>query len=117
MKKIAILLSLIFLSGCGNDVLECNDNEAKDGAMKAVADLYKFARISNFDNVSDFEISNIKTISHGTDGIKENLCSAEYSFSYKGKQYKTDFIYKLSFLEDKKTTEVSVSKDTRVSIF
>ena len=109
MKKIVILLSLIFLSGCGNEVLECNDSDAKDEVMNIIRSQVKKSHLPFVPvaNISDETVSNIKTKNHD-EGIKENVCSAEYSFTYDGKVYTTNFLYKLTFLEDKKTTEISV---------
>ena len=108
MKKIVILLSLIFLSGCGNEVLECNDSDAKDEVMNIIhsqQQKHHFPAIP-VPNIADETISNIKTKNHDED-IKENVCGADYSFTLDGNVYTTNFFYKLTFLEDKKTTEIS----------
>jgi hypothetical protein len=59
-------------------------------------------------NLSNIEISNIKTTNSNKE-IKEKMCEAKYSASFLDKEIKIDFPYKLSYLEDKKTTEVNVN--------
>jgi hypothetical protein len=108
MNKFTILLPLIFLSGCGNDVRDCSDSKVKDELMEIInANAYSREEIRS---AIDAEILNIKMLSHQED-VKTNVCGADFSVSYqdeKGqdKTHKTDFVYKLSFLEDKNDTEV-----------
>jgi len=66
MKKIVILLSLIFLSGCGNEVLECNDSDAKDEVMNIIRSQVKKSHLPFVPvaNISDKTVSNIKTKNH-----------------------------------------------------
>jgi len=109
MNKFTILLPLIFLSGCGNDVRDCGDSKVKDELMDII-NANAYGEIEDLSGKMDTEILNIKTLSRQED-VKTNICGADFSVSYKDKTgqdktHKTDFKYKLSFWEDKKDTEV-----------
>jgi hypothetical protein len=113
MKRVAtaaIFLTLFFLGGCTSDVSDCNNSSVKESALDIIdSHLNQMPWYHEIrPNLSKIEISNIKTTSINKE-IKEKMCEAKYSASFFDKEIKIDFPYKLSYLEDKKDTEVSVN--------
>ncbi|WP_323926844.1 hypothetical protein [Aeromonas caviae] len=110
LNKLALLLLIQpVIYGCSDDEqLDCNADSNKETALhiihRALTNTYNNPKIETVFN--DGRIENIKTRS--VDAVGSLTCGATYSFSYDGTVYSKEFDYDLTWLQDKKTTEVSL---------
>lgn len=101
----------LLVSGCGSSV-DCNDSKSKATAVEIIqsrlnqATWYKQLGSA----LTTPELVNIKTVT-SNDELKSRSCSGQYSFSYNKTPRTIDVTYLLSYLQDKKETEVKVYTD------
>lgn len=108
MRIIFLGVFSVFLSGCGGTV-ECNSSTAKETILEIVSSNIETEAWgkSFLSNISDVEVSNIKTLEHD-EKLDTYSCSAVYSLNYKGKKVQKNIMYDLSYVEDKDATEVVI---------
>ena len=118
MKKYhALYLGLAFsmgIAGCSNK-LECNSSEAKEtafeitksGLLDRMGDLKDYPEIAKARNEAQF--TKIKTVEADKE-LGKYTCQATYSFDFRGETISREVDYFIEYLEDKKKSEVTVSK-------
>lgn len=108
MRLIFLGVFSAFLSGCGG-TLECNSSTAKETIVTIVSSNVETETWGQgfFSDVSDVEVSNVKTLDHD-EKLDSYACEATYSLNYKGRKFEQNISYDLSYIEDKKDTEVRI---------
>ena len=120
MRLIVFGVFSVFLSGCGG-TLECNSSAAKETIVNMVSSNMLSSKVvaetwgkEFFSHISDVMVSNVKTLDHN-ENADSYACSATYSLIYNGRKFEHNINYDLSYIEDKKETEVSIQNFVNLS--
>jgi antitoxin component YwqK of YwqJK toxin-antitoxin module len=110
VRGIAVLLVALALSACGAKV-DCNSSAVKEDAFEIVQSHLEAAawyREMKLAITGDQQLENIRTMAVDKETNRAR-CSGTYTLVYNGTPRSVDFSYHLSYLEDRKDTEVRVA--------
>ena len=131
MKKLlCVTAAASILAGCGGPNLNCDDAEFKDQVVdhynRTVLENMKKSLISSaegffqdpveavnkevFGKISGIRLSDVRQLSQSNES-KEAICSANYTVTVDGQEFKNAIRYKLEYLLDSKKTTVQIFND------
>lgn len=111
MRMLLVLFPVLgLLAGCGG-AARCNDSQVKETIVQMVDNQVKDAVWAQdmFDKgwISNIELTDIKTTSHDTE-LGSYSCEAQYHFDYRGHPQAKVLSYDLTYVEDRKDTQIEV---------
>ncbi|MFS2139923.1 toxin-antitoxin system YwqK family antitoxin [Duganella sp. Dugasp56] len=113
---LVLFAATLSLQACSNK-MDCNGDKVKENALSIIQSHLSNAVWYNEMNAAlsgKPNLSNIKTLTSNSE-LNQTQCSAKYSFTYNEKSRDIDFTYNLSYLQDKKESEVKVALNDLMS--
>ncbi|WP_302857466.1 toxin-antitoxin system YwqK family antitoxin [Ralstonia pseudosolanacearum] len=110
IRSLLLTIFAISLTACGGKV-DCNSSAPKKDALEIIQSNLNNAVWYNEMKLAitgEPKLENIKTLDTQNDG-KQSQCVGSYTLTYNEKPHSIDVAYDLTYLEDKKDTEVKVA--------